>query len=163
MDDCVSLELVLAAIGHVGFSGLRFLLCASPEKVSGGKLHAVRTRDSHEHVSILVVYDVSHSILTEWVADLTIDAPGFPGYESPSTNERIRCHRLFLQGQCLRFLPCPAIERSTPRFHYLSPQVHGIGFHVLMMADGATSPQAAVGHVFLNEGHMSTSLHTPFG
>jgi hypothetical protein len=77
MDDRVSPEFILAAIGDVGASGLHFLLRSPPEKISGGELRAVGTRDSHEHVPILVVHDVSHGILTERVTDLTIDAPGF--------------------------------------------------------------------------------------
>src|SRR5918995_7147994 len=106
MDDCASPEFVPTAVGHVGISGLHFLLRTPPEKISGGKPHAVRAHNSYGHVSILVIHDVSHSILTERVADLlTIYTPGFPRYESPSTNERIRCHGLFLQGQCLWFLP----------------------------------------------------------
>jgi|SRR5829696_7309891 hypothetical protein len=80
MDDRVSPEFIPAAIGDVGLSGLRFLLWAPAEKISGDKLRAVRTHDGYEHVSIGVVHDVSPSILTERVADLTIDAPVFPGY-----------------------------------------------------------------------------------
>src|SRR5215203_3917470 len=112
MDDCASVEFIPPAIGDVGLLGVRFLLCGPAEKILGGDLQAVRTHDSYEHVSVLVVHDVSHSILTERVADLTIDeAPVFPRYESPSANKRIRCHSLLLQRQYLRFLQSPAIDR----------------------------------------------------
>src|SRR5215211_9197961 len=141
MDHRVSPEFILAAIGDVGASGLHFLLRSPPEKISGGELRAVGTRDSHEHVPILVVHVVSYGILTERVTDLTIDAPGFPGYESPSTDERIRRPHLSLLGQCPRSLPCPAIERSTTGFHCPCPYVHRIGLHALMMTDGAISRQ----------------------
>src|SRR4028119_1561726 len=93
MDDCVSPELILAAIGDVGFLGLHFLFWRPAQKILGSKLQAVRAHDGYEHVSFLVVHDVSHGILTKRVADLTIDeAPVFPGYESPCANERIRGH-----------------------------------------------------------------------
>jgi hypothetical protein len=36
MDDRVSPEFILAAIGDVGASGLHFLLRSPPEKISGG-------------------------------------------------------------------------------------------------------------------------------
>ena len=130
MDDCVSPEFVSAAIGHVGASGLRFLLCAPPEKISGGKLHAVRTRDSYEHVSILVVHDVSHGILTERVADLlTIDAPGFPRYELPCANERIRCHLSYFSTNVMSS-PYTISSRSkcTPHdYNEVVPCNHAIG------------------------------------
>src|SRR5215208_5677999 len=106
MGNRVSVEFIPTTIGHVSVSGLHFLLCTTPEKVSGGELLAVRARDSYEHVSVLVIHDVSRSILTERVADLlTIDAPVFPRYESPGANESIRYHGLFLQAECLWFLP----------------------------------------------------------
>jgi hypothetical protein len=65
MDDCLSTEVVPAAIRDVGTSGVRFLLYAPAEQISGGKLRAVSTHDSYEHVPIAVVDDVSDSILTE--------------------------------------------------------------------------------------------------
>src|SRR3712207_5069405 len=83
MDDSVSPEFILAAIGDVSLSGLRSLLRAPAQEISGGKLQAVRTHDSYEHVTIGAVHDVSHGILTERVADLTIETPVFPGYEPP--------------------------------------------------------------------------------
>ena len=115
MDDCVSPKLIPAALGDVGASGVCFLLYAPAEKISSGKRCTVRAHDSYEHVSILVVDDVSHSILTERVADLTIEAPVFLGYESPCADEWIACHRLSLQVQRLQFLQCPTIlvRRST--------------------------------------------------
>jgi len=80
MDDRVSPEFVPAAVGHVGLSGLRLLLCAAPEKISGGKLRATRTRDSYGHVPMLVVHDVSDGVPTKRIADrLTIDTPVLPG------------------------------------------------------------------------------------
>ena len=42
--DCVSVEFVLAMIRYVGVSGLRFLFYASPEKISGGDIFAVRAQ-----------------------------------------------------------------------------------------------------------------------
>src|ERR671921_1455583 len=107
MNNRVSVEFIPTAIRYVIINGLCFLLCTTPEKVSDGELLAVRTRDSYEHVSVLVIHDVAHSILTERVADLlTIDAPVFPRYESPGANERISCHGLFLKGNSFSF--CPA-------------------------------------------------------
>jgi hypothetical protein len=50
MDDCLSMEVVPAAIRDVGTSGVRFLLYAPAEQSSGGKLRAVSTHDSYEHV-----------------------------------------------------------------------------------------------------------------
>ena len=112
MDDFVSVEVIPPAIGDVGLLGLRFFLWRPAEKIVDAKLQAVRTHDCYEYVSVLVVHDVSCSILTERVADLTIDeAPVFPRYESPRANERIRCHSLLLQRQYLRFLQSPAIDR----------------------------------------------------
>jgi hypothetical protein len=94
MDDCLSVELIPPTIGDVGFFGLGLFLFGPAQKIVGGKPQSVRTHDGYEHVSVLVVYDVPGGILTEWVADLTIDeTPVFPGYESPCANERIRCHR----------------------------------------------------------------------
>src|SRR3712207_3385041 len=88
-------QVITAAIGDVGLLGLRFFLWRPAQKISAGELRAVRTHDSYGHVSVLVVHDVSRSILTERVANLTVfDAPVFPGYESPGADERIRCHRL---------------------------------------------------------------------
>ena len=73
-------QVITAAIGDVGLLGLRFFLWRPAQKISAGELQAVRTHDSYEHVSVGVVHDVSRSILTERVADLTIfDAPVFPG------------------------------------------------------------------------------------
>ena len=92
MDDRVSMEFIPTAIGDVGAGGVRFLLHAPAEKISGGELRALRAHDSYEHVSIGVVDDVSHSILTEGVADVAVGVPVFPGYEPPCANERIRCH-----------------------------------------------------------------------
>src|SRR5919106_4554835 len=92
MDDRVALEFVPPAVGDVGLGGVRFLLHAPSEKISCGKLRAVRAHDSYEHVPVRVVHDVSLGILAERVADLTINAPVFPRYESPGANERIRCH-----------------------------------------------------------------------
>jgi hypothetical protein len=121
MDDRLSLELIPAAIGNVCAGSVRFLLCASAEKISGGKTLAVRTRDIYRHVPVLVVHDVAYSLSTERVADrLTIHTPGFPRYESPSTNERIGCHGLCLQVRCLRFLPCPV---SLQGFSHIRLQV----------------------------------------
>src|SRR5215208_4892567 len=76
----VSLEVILAAIREEGLLSLRFFLWRPAQKISAGELQAVRTHDSYEHVSVLVVHDVSQSVLTEGVADLPIfDAPVFPG------------------------------------------------------------------------------------
>ncbi len=104
MGDRLSFEFVPTAIGDVGFGGSCFLLCAPPKKVTGAELRAVRTRDSHGHVPILVIHDVSGGVPTERVADPALDAFGFPRYEFPGADERIiRCQSLFLQEQCLRF------------------------------------------------------------
>src|SRR3712207_3221655 len=105
MDDRASPEFIPAAIGDVGTSGLRSLLWAPAQKISSSKLHTSRTHDRYTHVSIGVVHDVPHGVLTERVADLTIDGPVFPGYESPCTNERIKCH-------CLSLLLCGAERRE---------------------------------------------------
>ena len=76
----VSLEVIAATIREEGLLGLRFFLWRPAEKISTSELQAVRTHDSYEHVSVGVVHDVSGSILTERVADLTVfDAPVFPG------------------------------------------------------------------------------------
>src|SRR3712207_5241803 len=73
-------QVIPAAIGDVGLLGSRFFLWRPTEKISAGELRAVRTHDSYGHVSVLVVHDVSFSILAERVADLTVfDAPVFPG------------------------------------------------------------------------------------
>src|SRR4028119_67678 len=93
MDDRVSIEFIPTAIGDVGAGGVRFLLHVPAEKISGGKLRAVGAHDSYEHVPVAVVHNVSHSILTERVADVAFGVPVFPGYEPPCANERIRCHR----------------------------------------------------------------------
>jgi hypothetical protein len=79
VDYFVCAQFIAPAIGDVGFLGLRFLLFGCAEKVSGGKLRAVRTHNGYEHVSILVVHDVPGGILAERVADLTIEeAPVLP-------------------------------------------------------------------------------------
>ena len=79
MNDCLAVELVPTAIGDVGASSVRFLVYAPAEKISGSKLPAVRAHDSHGHVPIGVIHDVSHSILTEWVADVAVGVPVLPG------------------------------------------------------------------------------------
>src|ERR671932_275743 len=95
MENHVSPEVIAPAIGDVGLLGLRFLLCGPAEKILGGEPQTVRSHDSYEHVSVLVVDDVSHSIPTDGVADLIIaNTPVLPGYESPGTDERIGCHWL---------------------------------------------------------------------
>jgi hypothetical protein len=110
MDDRVSVELVPAAIGHVGLGGVRLLFCTRPEKISSSELLAVMTHHGYEHVSVLAVRDVPNSILTERVGDPAIEAPVLPGYESPCANERVRRHRLLPQVQSVRFMSLPAIE-----------------------------------------------------
>src|SRR3712207_269943 len=60
MDDRAPPELILAAIGDVGLGGLRSLLRAPAQKISGGKPSAVGPHDSYEHVAIGSVHDVSH-------------------------------------------------------------------------------------------------------
>ena len=74
-------QLVTTAIGEEGLLGLCFFLCGPAEKISTGELQAVRTHDSYEHVSVLVVHDVAGGILTKRVTDSTIFfyAPVFPG------------------------------------------------------------------------------------
>jgi hypothetical protein len=90
---------------------LRFLLCAPQQKISGGKLLAVRTHYSYGHVPVRAVQEVSHRMFAERVADfLIVNVPSLPRYESPGANERLRCHGLLLQVQTLPFLPRPAIE-----------------------------------------------------
>ena len=106
MENHVSLQVIAPAIGDVGLLGLRFLLCGPAEKILGGEPQTVRSHDSYEHVSVLVVDDVSHSISTDGIADLIIaNTPVLPGYEPPGTNERTRSHCLFSLSLRMRSAP----------------------------------------------------------
>jgi hypothetical protein len=133
VDYCVSPPVIPPAIGDVGLLGLRFFLWRSAEKISGGKLQAVRTHDSYEHVAILIIGDVSHSILTERVADLTIDAPVFPGYELPCADERIGYpHKVLSLGRRVRSrgteidVRFVGLERRSHRAAAVSAKAPGI-------------------------------------
>jgi hypothetical protein len=89
MDDGLPVELIAAAIGDIGLGGSGLLLGSSAEKVSSRERGAPRSHNRNEHVSVLVVGDVARGVLAERVADLTVEGPVLPRYESPGPNERV--------------------------------------------------------------------------
>ena len=80
VDYRISVEVVAPAIGDVGLLGLGFLFLGGAQQIVGGEPQAVGSHDGHEHVSVLVVNEVTAGPLTERVPDLAIfDASVFPG------------------------------------------------------------------------------------
>jgi hypothetical protein len=147
MYDRVSPEFIPAAIGHIGGGGLRFLLWAPAEKISAGKRHAVRAHDGYGHVSILVVDDVSHSILTERVANPTLEASVLPGYESPCANERIGYHH-----KALSLVPSRQIQGTEIDVRFV-----GLGRRSQRAAAVPTKPPG----IRLTTGAWGTRLNEP--